>query len=207
MPDSKQKLDRFTASILKEAAAESEQARAVFEERRRKALAEAREQANAEARAYRHSEISRLRAEAGQQVSRRMQESKQTLFRRRNEIAEEVFDQVRQRIAAYAESGDYVTRLEELLQKALSQLDGADHIRIYLRERDRGWQSLLRERVPEVQVTFLEGSFQLGGLIVEAPDLGLRVDASFDSRLQELRSHFAELFGISLADMEEEAAR
>lgn len=205
MPDTKRKLDRFTAAILREAAAESEQAQAEFEERRSKLLSEVRDQAKAEAKAYRHEAISRLRAEAGQQVSRRMQESKRTLFRRRNEIATEVFDEVRQRIADYTASAAYGDRLEALLLAALGQLDGADRVRVYLRPADRGVETLLRERLPEVQMTFLEGSFQLGGLIVEAPDLGLRVDASFDSRLQELSGHFAELFGISLAGVEEEA--
>lgn len=205
MPESKQKLDRFTAAILREAAEESRQAQAAFDERRQALLEEVRVQAKAEAKAYRHQEIARLRAEAGQQVSRRMQKSKHTLFRRRNEIAGEVFDEVREQIAAYTVSAAYAGRLEELLQAALARLDGADRVRVYLRAEDRAHRPFLQERMPEVQMTFLEGEFQLGGLIVEAPDLGLRVDASFDSRLRSLSGHFAELFGISLAGLEEEA--
>ena len=53
---------------------------------------------------------------------------------------------------------------------------------------------------PQVRLTFREGDFRLGGLIAESPDLGLRVDSSFDSAAGELSGHFAELFGLSLSD-------
>lgn len=50
------------------------------------------------------------------------------------------------------------------------------------------------------RLTFREGGFQLGGLVAESEQLGLRVDSSFDSAAGELSGHFAELFGISLSD-------
>jgi hypothetical protein len=49
-------------------------------------------------------------------------------------------------------------------------------------------------------VTFKEGAFTLGGLIVDCPSRLLRADESYDTALGDLDGHFAELFGISLAD-------
>ncbi|MEA5038808.1 MAG: V-type ATP synthase subunit E family protein [Clostridiaceae bacterium] len=200
MPESKEKLDRFTAVILSEAISENERALSAFQEKRRKKLAETKKQADADARAYIHGEITRIRAEAGRQISCRMQESRRTLYQRRNQIAEEVFKSVRQKIAAYTAAPEYGQRLEELLRQALSIVGGTGHVRVYFRPEDQAWVPALRSVAPDAE--FLEGDFQLGGLIAEAPDLGLRADSSFDSRLTELNGHFAELFGISLSDAE-----
>jgi vacuolar-type H+-ATPase subunit E/Vma4 len=202
MTENNQKLEHFTATILNEAAAESEQAQTDFQARREQALTEARKAARLEARAYVRSELGRIRADAGHQVSYRMQESKRTLFQRRNQIAGEVFDAVRRKIAAYTATPEYGRRLEDLLRQALGALAEAETVQVYLRPADRGFIPLLQEAAPEVHMTFLDGAFTLGGLIVEAPACGLRVDSSFDSRMDELNGHFAELFGISLSDAE-----
>lgn len=202
MPESNQKLDRFTAAILREAAAESDQAMAAYEKKRTKELAEAKKKVGCEARAYLHAEITRLRADYGRQVAQRMQETKRTLFQRRNEIAGGVFDEVRQKITAYTASEQYAPRLREILLEALGALRGSDSVTVYLRSADQNLIPSLREAAAKIHMTFLDGDFQLGGLIVEAPEMGLRVDSSFDSRMEELNGHFAELFGISLSDAE-----
>jgi vacuolar-type H+-ATPase subunit E/Vma4 len=202
MPLSNQKLDRFTATILKEAVDESTQSIREYQERRDRVLAQAKREAAAQARIYVHDEVVKIRAQAGRQVSLRIQESKRTLFQRRNQISEEVFAEVRRRIGDYTAGPEYGERLEELLTEALQALDGADRLIVFLRPCDQRFEDALRELVPEVHLEFEEGAFTLGGLIAEAPGLGLRVDASFDSRLEELNGHFAELFGISLSDAE-----
>ena len=40
----------------------------------------------------------------------------------------------------------------------------------------------------------------LGGLIAACPEIGQRIDGSYDTALSELTGHFAELFGLSLSD-------
>jgi len=202
MPENNQKLDHFTATILNEATAENEQALADFQKERQAKLAQAHREARAEARAYLRASVDRARADAGHQVSRRMQESKRTLFQRRNEIAEQVFGQVRERIAAYTQTPEYGRRLEDLLRQALAVLENGDDTRVYLRPEDRSYIPGLRDAAPGVHLTFLDGSFRLGGLVAESPRCGKRVDSSFDSRMSELSGHFAELFGISLSDAE-----
>jgi vacuolar-type H+-ATPase subunit E/Vma4 len=202
MPESNQKLDRFTATIMKEAMEESDQAMAEYQKRRQNALSAMKKQAGTEARAYLHAEITRMRTESGREVAQRMQATKRALFQRRNAIASEVFAQVRQKIAAYTATSQYVRRMQELMRQALDVLEGADRVTVYLRREDRSLISGLKDVAPEVHMTFLDGSFQLGGLIVESAEIGQRVDSSFDSRLEELSGHFAELFGISLSDAE-----
>ena len=155
MPDMNQKLDRFTAKILAEAADESKRALAEVKRRRELRFQEAEDAALKEAYEYIHGEVARIQSEAGRGVARHMLEHTRALYLRRTEMAQGVFALARASIAASA---------------------------------------------PQIRLTFREGDFRLGGLIAESPDLGLRVDSSFDSAAGELSGHFAELFGLSLSD-------
>ena len=200
MPDINQKLDRFTAKILAEAAAESRRAMEEVQRRREQRIQEAEDEVLKEAYDYIHTEVSRIQAEAGRGVSRHMLDNKRTLSLRRKEMAQEVFALVRAKIAAFTRTDAYTRRMAALMTEAAGYLDGAKEVLVTLREEDMGLRQLLTDSVPLMHLTFQPGDFRMGGLVAESPDLGLRVDASFDSAAEELSGHFAELFGLSLSD-------
>ena len=203
MPDINQKLDRFTAKILAEAAAESRRAMEEEQRRREQRIQEAEDEVLKEAYDYIHTEVSRIQAEAGRGVSRHMLDNKRTLSLRRKEMAQEVFALVRAKIAAFTRTAAYTRRMAALMTEAAGYLDGAKEVLVTLREEDMGLRQLLTDAVPLMHLTFQPGDFRMGGLVAESPDLGLRVDASFDSAAEELSGHFAELFGLSLSDESE----
>ena len=203
MPDINQKLDRFTAKILAEAAAESRRAMEEVQRRREQRIQEAEDEVLKEAYDYIHTEVSRIQAEAGRGVSRHMLDNKRTLSLRRKEMAQEVFALVRAKIAAFTRTDAYTRRMAALMTEAAGYLDGAKEVLVTLREEDMGLRQLLTDAVTLMHLTFQPGDFRMGGLVAESPDLGLRVDASFDSAAEELSGHFAELFGLSLSDESE----
>lgn len=203
MPDINQKLDRFTAKILAEAAAESRRAMEEVQRRREQRIREAEDEVLKEAYDYIHTEVSRIQAEAGRGVSRHMLDNKRTLSLRRKEMAQEVFALVRAKIAAFTRTDAYTRRMAALMTEAAGYLAGAKEVLVTLREEDMGLRQLLTDAVPLMHLTFQPGDFRMGGLVAESPDLGLRVDASFDSAAEELSGHFAELFGLSLSDESE----
>ena len=203
MPDINQKLDRFTAKILAEAAAESRRAMEEVQRRREQRIQEAEDEVLKEAYDYIHTEVSRIQAEAGRGVSRHMLDNKRTLSLRRKEMAQEVFALVRAKIAAFTRTDAYIRRMAALMTEAAGYLAGAKEVLVTLREEDMGLRQLLTDAVPLMHLTFQPGDFRMGGLVAESPDLGLRVDASFDSAAEELSGHFAELFGLSLSDESE----
>ena len=203
MPDINQKLDRFTAKILAEAAAESRRAMEEVQRRREQRIQEAEDEVLKEAYDYIHTEVSRIQAEAGRGVSRHMLDNKRTLSLRRKEMAQEVFALVRAKIAAFTRTDAYIRRMAALMTEAAGYLAGAKEVLVTLREEDMGLRQLLTDSVPLMHLTFQPGDFRMGGLVAESPDLGLRVDASFDSAAEELSGHFAELFGLSLSDESE----
>ena len=200
MPEQTEKLLHFTEEVVRNAALQSEQMKKELDAARAEALAEAKMGAKEAARAYYDKEAARIRAESGREVSRHLMESKRKIYLRRKEITQEVFQKVCERIGAFTAGETYYTHMEEMLRHALELLPGAQAVTVQLRGEDMPFAPKLAAALAPVQVECQEGSFSLGGFIVHCSQLGLRVDCSFDNRLDELAGHFAESFGLSLSD-------
>ena len=202
MQQQMEKLLHFTDAVMKNAARESDELRRQLADTRTKTLEKAREEAQEAARTYYDREAARIRAQAGREVSMHLMEGKRKIYLRRKEIGQEVFEKVRQRIAQYTASPEYPKHLEALLAAAMKQLPGARRVSLRLRKGDLPLADRLAKTIAPVKVEYEEGSFSLGGLALRCPELGLRVDCSFDNQLEELASHFAESFGLSVSDDE-----
>ena len=202
MQQQMEKLLHFTDAVMKNAARESDELRRQLADTRTKTLEKAREEAQEAARTYYDREAARIRAQAGREVSMHLMEGKRKIYLRRKEIGQEVFEKVRQRIAQYTASPEYPKHLEALLAAAMKQLPGARRVSLRLRKEDLPLADRLAKTIAPVKVEYEEGSFSLGGLALRCPELGLRVDCSFDNQLEELASHFAESFGLSVSDDE-----
>ena len=89
---------------------------------------------------------------------------------------------------------------EGAIRRIASFVGGLILLVTLLRPGDERWQAQLAAAAKGRSLTFRQGQFSLGGLVVRSAGLGLQVDASFDTSAQELSGHFAELFGLSLSD-------
>lgn len=199
MPELSKKLERFTSILLAEATAENERTLNELKKRHDAALESAEDRVLLEAYEYIHGEVSRIRGEQGRKVSQRLLENKRALSRRREEIADEVFALVRERIAAFTRTPAYRQRLQELLKESLAALPGAEDVVVTLREEDLPLAKDLRAAAGR-PITVEAGPIRLGGLIVRSDALGLRADASFDCAMAGLDGHFARVVGLSLSD-------
>lgn len=199
MPELSKKLERFTSILLAEATAENERTLNELKKRHDAALESAEDRVLLEAYEYIHGEVSRIRGEQGRKVSQRLLENKRALSRRREEIADEVFALVRERIAAFTRTPAYRQRLQELLKESLAALPGAEDVVVTLREEDLPLAKDLRATAGH-PITVEAGPIRLGGLIVRSDSLGLRADASFDCAMAGLDGHFARVVGLSLTD-------
>lgn len=200
MPEQTQKLIHFTDNVLKAASKESEELERQLADQRKAALDEARKAAWENAKAYYNKEAAKLKAEAGREVSRHLMEGKRQVYLRRSQVAQEVLAQVRRRVDEFVASPAYPEHLKTLLARAMERLDGVEEIYLRLRQEDLELGPMLAESVAPVKVKYVEGRIQVGGLAIRCPELGIRVDCSFDTELEELGGHFAETFGLSLSD-------
>ncbi|MDR0248194.1 MAG: hypothetical protein LBI44_00805 [Oscillospiraceae bacterium] len=191
------KLENFTKAITGDAIDES---RKIYEEIRlvsERALAAAEDEALGESFRFVKNEVAKIRTEAGRLVSRKLMENKRRLSLRRGEICAECVLRVRERIAAYVATDEYAERLRELAAKAL-QVFSCDAV-FYLRKEDmRLADKILPPGCPH-KAEFREGDFELGGLRAYCGDKAMQIDESFDTTLEELGEHFAELIGLEIA--------
>ena len=200
MPEQTEKLLHFTEEVVRNAAQQSEQMKKELEEQRAAALAEAKIEAKDAARSYYDKEAARIRGESGREMPRHRMDSKRLIYLRRKEITQEVFEQVCDRIRTFTGTADYYDHMVQMLRRAMEQLPGAQAVTVQLRGEDMSFAPKLSAALAPVKVECQEGSFSLGGFILQCSQLGLRVDCSFDNRLDELAGHFAESFGLSLSD-------
>lgn len=200
MPEQTQKLIHFTNSVVQEATAETERALRALEEKKAAALATAEDEAKLEAIQHVKTEAARIRAEAGREVSRHLMDCKREIYLRRSEIAREVFAQVTQRIQEFTASPDYPARLGVPTDPGGGPVWPGLQCDRSPAPRDMQWARPAGPGREAGQTPFVEGGFVLGGLIAACPEIGQRIDGSYDTALSELTGHFAELFGLSLSD-------
>ncbi len=201
MPEQSEKLLHFTDTVIQTAVQESQELSGQIEKKLKDAIHEERMAAFDKAQAYYEKESARIRAEASREVSRFLMEGKRKVYLRRQEIAEEVFGKVREKISSFTQSEEYPDHMKYLLQEALQNLDdGVTEIVLRLRKEDLKLGPMLTEAAAPLNVEVQEGGFYLGGLSVRCPQRKIRIDCTFDQQLKDLYGHFAELFGLSLSD-------
>ena len=200
MERQREKLLHFTEAVMQSAKEEQEALRRQMEQERREALDRAKEEAKEAAISFYDHEAAAIRAESGREVSRHLMDIKRTVYLRRQEIGREVFAQVERRLQEFTAAPEYLDYLKQLLGRAMEELSGADEISLRLRKEDLHFGQQLADAIAPVKVEVCQGIFSRGGLAIRCPQLGLRVDCSFDQRLRELSGHFAESFGLSLSD-------
>ena len=200
MPDINQKLERFRQLVLEDAQQERTRILTDIEVQRTERLAQAVAEIRARVNAETQRKAETIQAETGRNISRRMMEDKRIIATRREEIGREVFDEVRRRILDFAKTPDYLPHLKKLYLEAFDALGNPYDGLIWLRPEDMDYSRELAACLPGRHVTFQAGSFTLGGLIVDCHSKLLRADQSYDTALGDLDGHFAELFGIGLAD-------
>lgn len=192
--------DRFTQIVFDDASDERSRILEEVNARRDQALQEAEDAERAKMRQAIQDESVRVEAESGREISRHMLESKRRIATRREAMADEVFGAVREKLMAYHSTPDYRENLKKLYCKAFETLGNPYDAVIYLRKEDLDMDSELARLLPGRHVEFQEGSFALGGLIMDCQSKMQRVDLTYDTALSELDGHFAELFGLRLSD-------
>ena len=200
MPDINEKLDRFRQIVLEDAAAERAALLGEVTPERETRLQEAEAQIKRETDELVQNRSTAITAELGREESRRLLADQRAVAARREEIAHEVFAAVRERILEFTETEAYLPHLKKLYTEAFSALGNPYDGVCWLRPQDMRFSKDLAAVLPGKFVTFQEGSFQLGGLIVDCQSKLLRADQSYDTALGDLDGHFAELFGLRLAD-------
>ncbi|MCL2083919.1 MAG: V-type ATP synthase subunit E [Oscillospiraceae bacterium] len=203
MRGAQEKIERFTAAIESDALNESKMILDGVKLEIDAAVSAAEDEALNETFRHIKEQAARIRTQCGGRVSRHMMERKNAINARREEMGAQVMDDVRAKLAEYVKTGEYVARLKRSARDVLDALGNGNMI-IYLREADMPLADELKKALGVNEaygfsVTFKPGDIELGGLAAVCPKTRLRADETLDTKLYELRGHFAELFGLHLS--------
>lgn len=147
---------------------------------------------------YKERELSELRNVSQVEVDARRTENRRKLLEQRQAWADETAARVVARVKDYTAGSEYPARMAALLRSGLDALGRDGPLTVYLRREDLFLAERLKKSAKGVPLSFEEGEFSLGGLILSSPETGRRADLSFDTALDAARDRFSELAGLEL---------
>ena len=188
-------LESIEAQSWNEINAMSQEVAADHEEKTGKVLSDAEQQADL----TRQAELSDIARDERLSLDARKAENRRRLLNLRGECIAQAEEEVLRRVKDYTEAPEYPACLSVLAERGLAALRVSEgNAEIYLRAADMCHADGIVKRVKGVRLTPKEGEFRLGGVIVEAPDLGRRADLSYDAGFVQARERFTEIFGLEL---------
>lgn len=120
------------------------------------------------------------------------------LLEAREACAAEIMDELRRRVAELTASPEYPALLADMLRRALAAVPGAGSAQVLLRPADMCHAQALAGAGGGTALSFAEGAFSMGGLMLECAERSRRVDLSYDSALADLEGRFSETTGFSM---------
>lgn len=196
MLSAEEKLQRFSESVYKDAQNQCEVL-----------LKEAEEKANAETdvfetecleTAYKtiKKQMTQILRSANEKVSKAEIDAKKALLLKREEILNEVFSSVLNKIAAYKQTEDYKKYLIDAVLKA-KESGGKDGITVHLASSDAGYAKIIEEQCG-VNTAVSDTDDFIGGICVLMKNSNQIIDMSFAMRLGEAREEFLKSSGLTL---------
>ena len=131
--------------------------------------------------------ISLIKQDINKEISRSLTEKRIRLFERREELMDEIFEAVKEKIHAFKASGEYITFLNRSLEEA-EKICG-DGMKIYMMERDKDLIDFKYEVI-------IDENIKLGGLKFENSSGTFFIDDTLDTRLISEKSWFKMYCGL-----------
>lgn len=133
-----------------------------------------------------------IRAQIGRELSAQMNELRRSLLERRQELADEVFKTVEEKIISFTQSSEYEQFIIKTAKKAVSALDGESTV--FLREQDMKYAAAV---TTALSCTVLpSNSIVLGGVMARSGNL--IADDTLDARFAEEKAAFRENYKIEI---------
>lgn len=192
MADIEKKLADFSNIILSEAEAQKEKAVKELEDKKKQAVGEKETELLKDAYEDIQRAVSKYSKEENERILKNEMTAKKQVLKRREDIINEVFDNVGKRLEAFVTTEEYKKWLIALARKACGEV-GIGEIKIS--ERDSIYKSDLENAVPGCVVTSC-GNDIIGGLRVISKNLS--VDYTIKEMLAEKRGSFLKTSGLNI---------
>lgn len=200
MPDTVSKTDNFLKAIEKYAEAQRTKIQSEAEDFKEKELNKAEEEGLREAYVLIQKEMSDIRMRVAAEFSKAENASRRKNFIRRGEIEQEVFAEAREKLLEYVKTDRYIESLGKSAALISEKLD-SDDVVIKISSRDVELKDNILKafsgRKCEIQTS---DDIVIGGMTGQSRSLGLLIDETLDTRLEEQHEWFCENSGLKVTE-------
>ena len=200
MADTVSKTDNFLKAIEKYAEEQRTKIESEAADFKEKELNKAEEEGLREAYVLIQKEMTDVKTQIAAELSRAENASRKKIFIRRKEIEDEVFELAKEKLLAYAKTDKYVKSVEESAAKIAGKLT-ADDVVIRISEKDLKLKDqIIRafgSRKCEIQVS---EDIVIGGITGQSRELGLLIDETLDTKLEEQHEWFYANSGLKVTE-------
>ncbi|NLX64957.1 MAG: hypothetical protein GX022_09340 [Clostridiaceae bacterium] len=191
-----EKLKKFSYMVMREANARKKELISRAEKESTGTIAERELQLLKKAYEQIHESLDIIERDCNEEVSKAILAGKQKLFNRREEIIQQVFSNVVEKLIAFKNTDEYKNYMIERILRSLEEI-GPGEILIYADSDDLPLIEEIRKKT-ENRFQLSESEEQLiGGFIICNKTKGLLYNYSFADGLNQEKASFLENYGLS----------
>ncbi len=199
MPDTVSKTDNFLKAIEKYAEEQRTKIRSEAEDFKEKELNKAEAEGLKEAYTLIQRKMARVNTEIAADLSKAERESKEKIFIKRKEISEKVFEKAKEKLIAFTETDKYLSLLGKSA-KIISEKLNSDDVIIFVNKKDIKHKDIISEAFGRKCEIEESNEIIIGGITGLSKKLGLLVDETLDTGLEEQHEWFYANSGLSVID-------
>lgn len=194
-----EKLENFTRTVMMEATEKRKKILQQAEEYKERVLEKKELEFLEQAYETIQKEIRKVQKEKHEMISRAIIERKRALFQKREEIVEEVFDNLARKINAFQQTDEYKQYLLKSIEEGMMTV-GEGEIIVYLNHSDIHFADTFKEKLGKKfgkSITIKEEQYDMiGGCRVLNKTKNILVDLSFKSKIQHQKDQFLKTSGL-----------
>lgn len=197
MADLEEKEDKFSAAINHYAEEQRQKIENEIAEYKDKELKETENQVLAECNQMVEKELAQMRSRISQENAQREMDARRKLLKRRSEITAEVFSHVTEKLSNFVKSSDYPAFLEKSAKK-FAEVLGQPGVTICLKSDDAKYEDAIRKAFGFDCEFQPDGTIEIGGIKAFQPEMGVLVDETLDSLLEDQYAYFESHSGLTV---------
>lgn len=190
------KESKFLDAINKYAEQQKAQITQEIEEYKNNKIEQATQQGLQDAYDLIRADISRRKALIVNELAQKELQLRNGLFLERQALCDQVFSQAKEKLLSFTKTEEYLRFLERSLHSVAKKC-GHAACRISVAPFDESRREMIQKIIPDAEVT-VDQHIILGGVKVYCPSLGILMDDTLDTRLEEQRQWFIENSGLKV---------
>lgn len=143
-------------------------------------------------------EMASMRKKIDGEVSKVEIEKKRALLSKRYEITENIFNEAKMKLIEFSKSKEYLNVLLKSVRKISEVFNDTDDTIFYVKKEDLAYEDDIKKEFPLTCKVKKNKKIQIGGVLANSTKLGINIDETLDSKLENQREWFAENSNLSI---------